>query len=280
MDHSGKPENVQIQDNYSGKWNKKILLEHPPRVLVTPTSTVRAPTTGRTSCRKITLGSGTRTCIFSHKEAKNDWTSTKRGITTERSPAQHEVTLIEDKLYWSGKPKTNRFDRSGEPLRQENVRLYDHLDDDGTAYNRHFNFQLISAEGENSYRFETELEVCYQSFVQDFGPLNLAVIWRYCWLLDKVFEVGKMLQAVTIILNTELLFCSEMTTLRSSGICPLSTEHESSHAQEEVIIGIVHSRHSSKIRISAGKHPPIRIPEFIFRSFPRGNGLHPRKNPL
>ena len=92
------------------------------------------------------------------------------------------VTLIEveAKLYWMGRPKGNRLDRIEDQIFSQKSRTDDE-----------YNFNLIAAD-EKSYKFETDLEICYQSCASanNFGPLNLAVIWRYCWLLEKVFEVS------------------------------------------------------------------------------------------
>ena len=76
------------------------------------------------------------------------------------------VEVIPGRLYWRGQPKCSRVTAQlGE---------YSYHNPEGN-----YNFRLLNERGEQGYRFETDLDICYQAFAHDFGPLNLAVIWRY-----------------------------------------------------------------------------------------------------
>ena len=104
------------------------------------------------------------------------------GNARRDAPRREEITLIENKLFWVGQPKSNRISNSWSEHNYHNPE-------------KNYNLTVLNQPGENkSYRFETDLDICYQSFAKDFGPLNLAVIWRYCRLLEQVFqvEVGQM----------------------------------------------------------------------------------------
>lgn len=101
------------------------------------------------------------------------WNTSNRQTT----PKREEVTLIEGKLYWVGQPKSNRVSNVWSEHNYHNP-------------DRNYNLTVLNQKGEDkSYRFETDLDICYQSFAKDFGPLNIAVIWRYCRLLEQVFQM-------------------------------------------------------------------------------------------
>lgn len=58
------------------------------------------------------------------------------------------------------------------------------------AYFQHdfnYNFHTIHAD-RNELIFCTDLDICYQAFAQDFGPLNLTVLYRYCKQMQKLLK--------------------------------------------------------------------------------------------
>jgi len=86
------------------------------------------------------------------------------------------IEVLPGRLFWKGEPRTSRPSMTWSEQNYHNP-------------NGNYNFKLLNHSGEKGYRFETDLDICYQSFARDFGPLNIAVIWRYCRLIEQVMEM-------------------------------------------------------------------------------------------
>ncbi|CAD7922436.1 unnamed protein product [Amoebophrya sp. A25] len=95
---------------------------------------------------------------------------------TKHSHVRETIEVLPGRLFWRAEPKHHMTTRS----LAENA--YHHPQGN-------YNFRLLNTPNEVGYRFESDLDICYQAFAKDFGPLNLAVIWRYCRLMEQVMEM-------------------------------------------------------------------------------------------
>lgn len=43
-----------------------------------------------------------------------------------------------------------------------------------------------------THYFSIDTELCYESFFQDFGPLNLSMLYRYCTKLRKKLKASSL----------------------------------------------------------------------------------------
>ncbi|CAD7951456.1 unnamed protein product [Amoebophrya sp. A120] len=113
---------------------------------------------------------------------RNSTSSNGLGSTPSNNHSHQVMETIEVlvkpgmKLYWKAEPKNSIT------TKQLPENAYHHPDGN-------YNFRLLNLENELGYRFDTDLDICYQPFAKDFGPLNLAVIWRYCRLMEQVMDM-------------------------------------------------------------------------------------------
>lgn len=79
------------------------------------------------------------------------------------------VHIIPGELSWRGVPKGQTSANPGLNWGEYNY------------HGHEFNYQFNVVSYSPAFEFTTDLDICYQAFAKDFGPLNLAVIWRYQW---------------------------------------------------------------------------------------------------
>lgn len=67
-------------------------------------------------------------------------------------------------------------------------------------------FHQNLAPNASNFCYFVEEDVHYDSFYSDFGPLNLAVLYRFCQKINKVLKVSEVVFFIVVVKPSVIIF--------------------------------------------------------------------------